>query len=61
MLTVFLSAQAYALLGDRKVNFSDSQTDAFGTESASWRFEPDEWLYRGAVGIRFRWLPKGGR
>jgi hypothetical protein len=59
-VTVFLSAQAYALLGNRDIDFTDSQTDAFGTESADWRFRSDEWLYRGTMGIRFRWLPKDG-
>ncbi len=56
-ITVFLSGQAYALLGDRDVNFSDSRTDAIGTETASWHFRRDRWLYRSAMGIRFRWLP----
>ena len=56
-ITVFLSGQAYALLGDRDVNFSDSHTDAIGTETASWHFRRDRWLYRSAMGIRFRWLP----
>ncbi len=56
-ITVFLSGQAYALLGDRDVDFSDSHTDAIGTETASWHFRPDPWLFRSAMGIRFRWLP----
>ncbi len=57
VITVFLSGQAYALLGNRDVDFSDSHTDAIGTETASWHFRPDRWLYRSAMGIRFRWLP----
>ena len=56
-ITVFLSGQAYALLGNRDVDFSDAHTDAIGTETASWHFRPDPWLYRSAMGIRFRWLP----
>ncbi len=56
-ITVFLSGQAYALLGGRDVDFSDSHTDAIGTETASWHFRRDRWLYRSSMGIRFRWLP----
>jgi len=61
MMTVFVSAQAYALLGDLDVVFGDTHTDPLGTESAIWRFRPDDWLYRGAMGVRFRWLPDRDR
>jgi len=58
MLTLFLSGQAYRLLGDREIVFSSSYSDAIGTESATWTFEPDPWAFRGSVGLRFRWLPE---
>jgi len=57
MLTLFLSGQAYHLLGDREIAFSSSYSDAIGTESATWTFEPDPWAFRGSVGLRFRWIP----
>ena len=57
VMTVFVSGQAYALLSPSDINFSDTYTDAYGTESAKWHFRPDPWVYRGLVGVRFRWLP----
>jgi hypothetical protein len=59
VISVFIGGQAYRMLGDRDVRITDSQTSMAGTESAVWRFEMEEWLYRGAMGVRFRWLPEG--
>ncbi len=33
-----------------------SATTAMG--NATWTFQPDRWVWRGGVGIRFRWLPE---
>lgn len=60
MLSVFLSGRAYALLGDLDVDFGDAEDDAYGSASASWRFRPENWLYRATMGIRLRWLPERG-
>jgi hypothetical protein len=60
VMTVFVSGQAFALLNARDINFSDTHTDAFGTEFARWHFRPSPWVYRGLVGVRFRWLPDAG-
>jgi hypothetical protein len=55
MLAVYVSGNAYAFLGDREVEFSDTNEDG---ESAAWHFEKDEWAFRGFVGLRFRWVPE---
>ena len=56
-ITAFLGGQLYSMQGDRRVRLADSQTVGPDTETATWRAEIDPWLYRGQVGIRFRWLP----
>ncbi len=58
LMSVFASGQAYAALGNRSIDFAGSYTDASGTETANWHFEPAAWFYRGALGFRFRWLPE---
>jgi hypothetical protein len=58
MLTLFVSGQAYKMLGDLEVAFTGSFTDEIGTETAAWVFEKDPWSYRGGLGLRFRWLPE---
>jgi hypothetical protein len=55
MLAVYVSGSAHAFLGDREVEFSDTNADG---ESAAWRFEKNEWAFRGFVGLRFRWVPE---
>jgi hypothetical protein len=55
MLAVYLSGNAYTFLGDREVEFSDTNEDG---ESAEWHFEKNEWAFRGFVGLRFRWVPE---
>jgi len=71
MLTLFLSGQAYKMLGDLEVEFTgssegrvvgpradDPEFADLGTETATWSFEKDPWSFRGALGLRFRWLPQ---
>jgi hypothetical protein len=55
MVSIFIAGQAYAILGDRKVEFSTS--NQFG-ERAAWSVESDPWAYRAAVGLRLRWSPE---
>jgi hypothetical protein len=55
MLAVYIAGSAYAFLGDRDVELSDANEDG---ETAAWRFEKDEWAFRGFVGLRFRWVPE---
>jgi hypothetical protein len=70
--SLFLGGNAYKILGERSVRFSDSITYPNPTAStpyaapygeipadtytAEWSFEVDPWLYRAGVGIRFHWL-----
>lgn len=54
VLTLFVSGQAYRILGDRTTEFST--TDGSG-HVATWTFKKDAWSWRGGVGLRFRWLP----
>jgi hypothetical protein len=71
MLALFLSGQAYKMLGDLEVEFAgssegrvvgpradDPEFQDLGTETATWSFEKDPWSFRGALGLRFRWLPQ---
>lgn len=60
MLSVYVAAQAYRLLGDREV-------EAFGQGELSDEskdvelfsgYEMDPWHYRTGVGLRFRWMPE---
>ena len=53
--SVYLAARGYRLFGDLETTFSE--TNGFG-ETATWTFQPDRWVWRGGVGIRFRWLPE---
>jgi hypothetical protein len=58
--SLFLGARAYHILGDRKIEFGDSQSfdDQLGTDEtrARWSFEADAWMYRVGIGMRFQWL-----
>jgi hypothetical protein len=65
MLSLFVSGQAYKILGDTEVKFSEEQTLTYPqltptpqTVSADWSFEKDPWGYRAGVGLRFRWQPE---
>ena len=63
MATLFASAQAYRILGNRKVKFKSSfQTTApeLGGQvvNADWSFEKEAWTFRGGLGLRFRWVPE---
>jgi hypothetical protein len=55
MLAPYVSANAYAFLGEREVKLSASNEF---DETAKWRFEKDKWAFRGLVGLRFRWVPE---
>jgi hypothetical protein len=53
--SVFAFGRGYRLLSDPDQSFS--VTNEFG-ETATWTFEPEKWLWRAGVGIRFRWVPE---
>jgi hypothetical protein len=53
--SVYLMGRGYYLFGDLETTFS--QTNEFG-ETATWTFEPDAWVWRSGVGLRFRWSPE---
>lgn len=63
MLSLFIGAQAYAVIGDLEVTLKSTNEDpviveAGGDEFATWSFLPNRWLFRGNVGLRFRWSPE---
>jgi hypothetical protein len=68
MLSLFVSGQAYRMLGNRDVELEDTQlvevpdgnptTPASQEVSAEWSFHPHAWSYRGGLGLRFRWAPE---
>ncbi len=59
-VSLFVGGRAYAVLGDRKMSFSDTKAfdDQLGTDVAVGLFEVkvDPWIFRAHVGIRFHWL-----
>jgi hypothetical protein len=68
---MFASAQAYKILGKKKIKLSDTVTKADGsalgpgedglledTYRAKWEHEVDPWMFRFKVGIRFHYLGK---
>ena len=55
-MSLFLTARGFKFLGDRDIEFSD--TDEMTGESASWRYERASWGFQGGVGFRFRWAPR---
>ncbi len=68
LLSVFVSARAYHILGDLDETLCSDQNEVgpsfspdaceTGTgEKVTWRFEPDNLAWRGGVGLRFRFLP----
>jgi hypothetical protein len=69
MLSIFVSGQAYRMLGKRDLELEDTaevqvpddnaSTPATQTVSAEWDFHKHAWSYRGGLGVRFRWLPEG--
>jgi hypothetical protein len=60
VLALFASTQSVWLLGDLDLELRGSVTDSTATESALWSFRPAQALYRGGLGLRFRWLPSSG-
>jgi hypothetical protein len=59
VLSLYLSGQAYRVIGDTEVSFTGTFTDLLGSQSSTWDFEIDPWYYRGGVGLRFRFVPEG--
>lgn len=68
LLSVFANAHAYHILGDLDVTLCSDQNqigpsfspDACETgvgERVTWRFEPEDFAWRGGVGLRFRFVP----
>jgi hypothetical protein len=55
MTSVYAAGRAYRLIGT--LDQTLTATNEFG-ESATWTFEPERWMYRAGVGIRFRWSPE---
>jgi len=59
-VSLFLGGRAYAIIGDRDISFSatESYDDQLGTDDATALFgvKVDPWLFRGHVGIRFNFL-----
>jgi hypothetical protein len=64
--SLYVDGHAYKILGDRKVEWSDSvffpaQTGGGGslpptTYTADWSFEVHPWMFRAGLGMRFHWL-----
>lgn len=62
--TLFLNADAFRVLGNRKVEFSQSTTisgDGMGADLylASWSYEAKPWVFRTGIGMRFHWIGSG--
>jgi len=64
MLSIFTNGRGMKVLGDRKVEWSDTTTVTnpamvpnTQTFDAQWEFEKKPWIFGGGVGIRFRWVP----
>jgi hypothetical protein len=53
--SLFLMGRGYKYTGNLHHTFTD--TNELG-ESATWFYDIDPWLWRGGVGIRFRWVPE---
>jgi len=54
MISLFLDGKATQLLGNRKIELAASQ----GALTATWDAELHPWLYRGGLGLRFRFVPE---
>lgn len=61
-ISCFLKGAAYAVLGDREIDLSDTQpavSPGFpDPHSAVWSFEIDPWIYRASAGVRIQWQPE---
>jgi len=67
VLSVFIGGRVYRLLGDLDETLSSNknlagpsfeQPDGTRPEQATWHFEPENLVWRGGVGLRFRFLPE---
>ncbi len=69
--SLYIEGHGYRLLGDRTMKFSDSSGllqcgpgSSFACPvvlppaeyDARWSFKADPWIYRGGIGMRFRWI-----
>jgi hypothetical protein len=61
--SLFVGARTYYILGNRTIEFDDSQSfldegPGLGMDEAraQWSFEVDPWVYRVGLGLRFQWL-----
>jgi hypothetical protein len=55
MLSVFCQGRGYYF--PKSLNETRAVSNSFG-ETTTWTFQLDPWAWRGAVGLRFRWLPE---
>ena len=55
MLSVFLQGRGYYF--PEALDETRTVSNSFG-ETTTWTFQLDPWAWRGAVGLRFRWLPE---
>jgi len=55
MSSVFALGRGYHIVGTTDQSFT--ATNEFG-ETASWTFEPEQWMWRAGVGFRLRWVPE---
>jgi len=54
VIALFANGQAYRLLSDPEIHLSFSD----GTNTAVWETKLDRGIYRGSLGLRFRFLPE---
>jgi hypothetical protein len=53
--SLYAMGRGYYLLGNLDTTLT--ATNQYG-ETATWTFQPEQWMIRAGVGIRFRWLPE---
>jgi hypothetical protein len=53
--SIYIMGRGYKVFGDLDTTLA--ATNEFG-ETASWKFEPDSWVWRSGVGFRLRWSPE---
>ncbi|HVH16704.1 MAG TPA: hypothetical protein VNF72_00265 [Myxococcota bacterium] len=66
MVALFVNGRGLKILGDRKIEFSNTTTvsdpalipNVPTDVTADWEFEKKPWQFAGGVDIRFRWLPE---
>jgi hypothetical protein len=59
VVSMFVSARAWSVIGDPEIEVRGQCCSSTGPEeSARWSYERDRWSYASTVGVRFRWSPK---